>query len=193
MSRRLGGGGDGSVAGGVGSDDMRDQYQLRELAASLLGRIARAYARSNTLLRPKLTRTCLKAFLDPSKSAPVLYGAIAGLSAAGGPEAVRVLVLPNLRHFDAAILQPLRDRTSATDFEMLVTGGIVKAIRTIVPRPADASSTAAVPNGLANGSGSTEAETAELVDFLGPIVGSKVAQLGDHALNQAVLDARNIE
>ncbi len=180
MSRKLG--------GDEGSDAVRDQYQLRELAASLLGRIAHNYAKSNTLLRPKLTRTCLKAFLDPTKPAPVLYGAINGLSTAGGPEAVRVLVLPNLKHFDSALLQPLQDRggSSQTDFEMLVSGGIMKAIRTLV------SHDPAVPNGV-NGNGMAESEAAELIEFLGPIVGSRVAQLGDHALNKAVLEARHIE
>jgi len=188
MSRKLGGGGAGGGADAtVGSDAVQDQYELRQLAASLLGDIARKYGRTNTLLRPKLTRTCLKAFLDPTKSAPVLFGAVSGLSAAGGPEAVRVLVLPTLKPFDAAVLQALHDRAGPTspDFQLLV-GGIVKAIWTLAPRDA-----AEAVNGI-NGA-AADAERAELIEFLGPIIGTEVARLGNHQLNKAVLEARHIE
>ncbi len=53
-----------------------------------------------------------------------------------GPEAVRVLVLPNLKAIDATVLQPLSERGRSEgsgcgggaplDFEMLVGGGIIK-------------------------------------------------------------------
>ncbi|CAI4214760.1 unnamed protein product [Parascedosporium putredinis] len=68
-----------------GPDAVKEQYQLREFSASLVGELARRYSASNPLLRSKLTRTCLKHFLDQSKPAPVLFGAISGLGAAGGP------------------------------------------------------------------------------------------------------------
>jgi transcription initiation factor TFIID subunit 6 len=182
MGRKLGGNDDGA-------DAVRDQYRLREMSASLLGTIARKYSRGNALLRPKLTRTCLKYFLDPTRTPPVLFGAISGLSAAGGPEAVRVLVLPNLKSFDAAILQPLRDRgeASSLDFEALV-GGILKAISSLI---GGAAASSAAANGM---NGSTSAgEAAELTEFLGDIIGERVARLGKHALTKAVLDARHIE
>jgi transcription initiation factor TFIID subunit 6 len=170
-----------------GPDAQRAQYQLRELSASLLGRLARAYGKSNALLRPKLTRTCLKFFLDPTRGPAVHFGAVSGIAAAGGPEAVRVLVLPNMKSFDQALLQPLQERgdAGAVDFEALV-GAIVKAIWTV----AGDGSTLAV-----NGTGGavTAEETKDLVEFLGPIVGQRIADLGNHALNTIVLDARNIE
>lgn len=191
-------------------------YALRELAASLLGQLARKFAHSNALLRPKLTRTCLKVLLEPTRPAPVLYGAICGLAAAGGPEAVRVLVLPNLRALDTHVLQPLQDRgpAAALDLEMLVAGGLVKAIRTLAPGygaggsgdPAAGAAAAAAaipspartpPGSLTNGAvaqgTSADAETAELMDFLGPIVGRRIVRLGDRQLNAAILEARNIE
>lgn len=178
MGRRLG--------SDEGTDAVKEQYQLRELAASLLGQIAKNYSKSNALLRPKLTRTCLKHFLDPTRTPPMLYGSISGLSAAGGPEAVRVLVLPNLKSFESAILQPLQDKGDASrlDFELLV-GAIVKAIRSI------AKTDVSLSNGV-NGAVSDN-EAAELSDFLGPIIGSRVAEIGDHKLNRAVLDARQID
>ena len=188
IGRKLGGD-DGSGAGPGGIDAVREGYLVRELAASLLGRIAGAYARTNTQLRPKLTRTCLKTLLDPTRPAPVLYGAVAGLSAAGGAEAVRILVVPNLKHLDAGVLQPLQERgASPLDFDMLVDGGLVRAVRTLVDH-----APSRLPNGINGAAGTSDAETADLIDFLGPIVGSRVAALGDHQLNRAVLAARDID
>ncbi|CAK7212367.1 histone H4-like TAF Taf6, SAGA complex subunit [Sporothrix curviconia] len=185
--------GSGGGGGVQGTDAVRDIYLLRELAASLLGLLARKFAKNSALLRPKLTRTCLKTLLEPDRPVGVLFGAVAGLSAAGGPEAVRVLLLPNLKTFDTYVLQPLQERGPAltVEFEMLVAGGILKAIRTLVPPNAVTAAAAAAGNGV-NGS-TSDVETAELVDFLGPIVGQRVAQLGDARLNAVVLEARNIE
>jgi transcription initiation factor TFIID subunit 6 len=178
MSRKLG--------ADDGADAVREQFLLREMSASLLGTVARRYARSNNLLRPKLTRTCLKAFLDPTKPAPVLFGAICGLSSAGGAEAVRILVLPNLRHFDAGVLQPLQERgAGSVEFETLVEGGIMKAIKTLVAHEPS------VTNGF-NGVVS-DTETAELIEFLGPTIGSRIARLNDRRLNRAVLEVKHLE
>jgi len=178
MSRKLGGSDDGT-------DAIQDQYRLRELAASLLGTIAKKYGKTNALLRPKLTRTCLKHFLDPTRSPAVLFGAISGLSAAGGPEAVRVLVLPNMKSFDAAILQPLREKgePSRLEYEALV-GGIMKAIETLVAG-------VAVSNGVNGMDFSREAE--QVTEFLGPIIGQRVEQLSNHALNRAILEVKHLE
>lgn len=202
LGQKLGLGGDkaaggagtgaGTTVGGSGvqgTDAVRDIYLLRELAASLLGLLARKFSKSSTLLRPKLTRTCLKTLLEPDRPVGVLFGAVAGLSAAGGPEAVRVLLLPNLKAFDTYVLQPLQERGAAiaVELEMLVAGGLLKAIRTLVPATPSTSG--------ANGTlgTSSDVETAELVDFLGPVVGQRVAQLGDARLNAVILEARNIE
>lgn len=168
-----------------GTDALKEQYDLRHLAASLVGHIARKYASSNTLLRPKLTRTCLKYFLDPTKPPAVLYGAIQGLLQAGGPEAIRVLVLRNLKSFDSGILQPLKEKSEGTiDFEMLVQG-LVQAVASLADR--------AEP--MVNGSkgAPTEADITALKEFLGPIVGQKIAAGGNSRLVHIVLDARELE
>ncbi|CAJ2506542.1 Uu.00g006720.m01.CDS01 [Anthostomella pinea] len=168
----------------IGGDAVKDQYQLREYAATLIGQIARKYSSSNKLLRPKLTRSCLKTFLNLSMSPQVWYGAVSGILAAGGPEAIKVLVLPNLKDFEAGVLSPLREKgeASRTDFEMLV-GGIMKAVRSL------AESDFPMMNGI-NG-GTSERETAAIKAFVGDIIGERVGALADHNLNQAVLDAQN--
>ncbi|KAL2754818.1 hypothetical protein ACRALDRAFT_1064613 [Sodiomyces alcalophilus JCM 7366] len=180
----------------LGSDDdpaaPRDQYLLREFSASLLGLIARRYAASNHLLRPKLVRTCLKYFMDPDKPPASHFGAITGLAAAGGPEAVRVLVLKYLRPYSQEILHRVRDRNEANGlhFETL-TGAIVKAIATLADE--EGSSSEKKTETPVNGEGVTAADRTQLVDFLGPILGNRVAELGNKKLVDQVLDARNIQ
>ncbi|KAM0523173.1 hypothetical protein ACHAPE_001666 [Trichoderma viride] len=174
-----------------GQDSLKEQYDLRQLAASLLGRIARKYSASNTLLRPKLTRTCLKYFLDPTKPPAVLYGAIHGLLEAGGTEAIRVLVLRNLKSFDFGILQPLKEKSEGSiEYEMLVHG-LVQAVASLAQRTDIADGSAAEANGI-NGS-SPPSELSDLNDFLGPIVGEKIATARNHQLNKTILDARFLE
>ncbi|KAL2889232.1 Transcription initiation factor TFIID subunit 6 [Ceratocystis lukuohia] len=173
----------------LGADDSpestRTQYQLREFAASLVGKLAARYATSNHLLRPKLTRTCLKYFLDPSKPVPVLYGAILGLAAAGGPESIRILVVKTLKDFDAAVLMPLKEKGAerSLDYEMLL-GAIVQAVSSI-----SGSEISVESNGV-NGTGS---EGVDMVEFLGKNIGERILQIGNHRLNKLVLDARYIE
>ncbi|KAJ8431681.1 hypothetical protein Cgig2_007503 [Carnegiea gigantea] len=49
-------------------------------------------------LQPRVTRTLLHAFLDPTKALPQHYGAIQGLAALG-TRVVRLLILPNLEAY----------------------------------------------------------------------------------------------
>ncbi|RYP78193.1 hypothetical protein DL771_000670 [Monosporascus sp. 5C6A] len=169
-----------------GTDAIQEQYRLREFAASLIGQIAKKYSPSNKLLRPKLTRSCLKYFLDPMAPSSVWYGAILGVLAAGGPEAVRILVLPNLKDFESSMLAPLREKGDATEFEVLV-GGILKAVKSL------AGDDHPIQNGV-NGYGqASEREAQELKAFVGEIIGEGIAGIGDRRLNQAVLDARSFQ
>lgn len=166
-----------------GVDSLKEQYDLRQLAASLVGRISRKYASSNALLRPKLTRTCLKYFLDPDKPPAVLYGAIHGLLEAGGPEAIRVLVLRNLKSVDTHILQPLKERSEGSvDYEMLVQG-IVQAVASL----ADGASASL------GDAKSSETEAAEMLEYIGPIVGQRIAAARNGALVRAILEAKSLE
>ncbi|KAI8291934.1 Transcription initiation factor TFIID subunit 6 [Colletotrichum sp. SAR11_57] len=166
-----------------GSDAVKEQYKLREFSASLLGEIARKYSASNNLLRPKLVRTCLKFFMDPDKPPAAHFGAISGVASAGGPEAVRVLVLKCLRAYHDNILQPLKEKGEGIDFEMLV-GGILKAISTM------AESDKIPVNGV---NGSVDNYANELNEFIGPILGARVLSSGNSRVIRQILDARNIE
>ncbi|KAI1862203.1 uncharacterized protein JN550_010359 [Neoarthrinium moseri] len=167
-----------------GTDALKEQYQLREFAASLVGRICQKYAASNKMLRPKITRTCLKHFLDFNMPPAVWYSSILGLAASGGAEAVRILVLPNLKNFSEGMLQKLKEGGSEgnrIEFEAIM-GAIIKAVRTLAPEQ-DLHMT----NGV---NGVSERETTELKDFVGEIIAERLVRLSDHRLIQLFLDAR---
>lgn len=181
LSRRLGSDG--------GAEAASEQYKLREFSASLVGELARRYSASNPLLRPKLTRTCLKHFLDETKPPAVLYGAICGMAAAGGPEAVRLIALKTLRSVSDAVLAPLREKPDARlDFQML-TGAIVDAIAQISKDTLPVANGGVANGGAANGTVS-EAERGELNEFLGEIIGRRVAELGNPQLVKKILEVK---
>lgn len=74
-----------------------DHYPLRNTAASLLGFISKKYSKTSHTLKSRLTRACLKHFLEHKKPLAVRYGALRGLTAISGREGIRSLVIPNLK------------------------------------------------------------------------------------------------
>jgi transcription initiation factor TFIID subunit 6 len=83
----------------IGSGVWDKHWELRNAAAYLLGEICNKYARAYHSLKPRITRTLLHAFLDPSKSYSTHYGALVGLQALG-PEVIKSLVFPNLKAYE---------------------------------------------------------------------------------------------
>jgi transcription initiation factor TFIID subunit 6 len=174
LSRRL---------GSESIDELQSQYQLRELAASLIGLISKKYADSSHQLRPRIARTCLKHFLDPTKPLPAHYGSISGLTAVGGREAVRQLIIPNLKPYEAVLVKAQNEGgdSARIDVEMVI-GAIMKAISTL-------QDSALL---LTDGSRADDGDhTAELEDFLGQIIGARVSSLGDRRLEKAILECRS--
>lgn len=158
-------------------DEQHSQYQLREHSASLLGLVAKKYARSSQHLKPRLARICLKSFLDPSMPLGVHYGAINALVAFAGAEAARMLIIPNLKAFESVLLRAGGEGNA--DVEMVISA-ILKGIRSL---SADAML-------LTNGAGAYVDHTAEVEEYLGSMIGKRVAALGDHALEKLVLDVK---
>jgi transcription initiation factor TFIID subunit 6 len=171
----------GRKLGPEGSDTSKDQYHLRDLAASLIGQIAVRYAKSSQQLRPRLARTCLKHFLDPSRSLGEHYGAIGGLSSIGGPEAVRSLILPNLKAFEYVIVKAQNERGEGDVEITMLIAAVVKAVNSIAED--------SMP--LTNGTSSNEDHAQMLEEFLGPVIGRRVAAITNHKLNKAILEARD--
>lgn len=90
------------VAKKIGPPNSPEHYRIRELAADLIEIICRNFAQVYHTLKPRLTRTLLKAFLDNTKPLPTHYGSITGLKGMG-PEVVRVLVLPNIKLYETLL------------------------------------------------------------------------------------------
>ncbi|XP_074310876.1 transcription initiation factor TFIID subunit 6-like [Silene latifolia] len=83
------------VAKRLGNKLSDNHWELRNFAANLIATICRRFGHVYHNLQPRVTRTLLHAFLDPTKALPQHYGAIQGLAALG-PSVVRLLILPNL-------------------------------------------------------------------------------------------------
>ncbi|KAI1370430.1 DUF1546-domain-containing protein [Hypoxylon crocopeplum] len=174
------------IGTGSGVSGLKEQYELREFAAALIGKLAQRYSDTNKMLRPKLVRTCLKNFLNPSLPSPVWYGAVTALNAAGGADVVKVLLLQNLKEFETSMLVPLSEKNdivSRAEYEAMI-GAIMKALQSLVGEDYP------MMNGM-NGY-SSENEANQIKGFVGNIIGERIVQLGDHRLNQAVLEACNL-
>ena len=160
-----------------------DHFELRDLAASLLKHHCSKYSKFAHNLKPRLARTCLKTFLDPRKTLGAHYGAVLGFGAVGGGEVVRGLVVPNLKEYEEVLRGPLSGAEG--DIKKAEAEKVVSAIlRVLETLAADD-----VP--MMNGSaGADEGVLQEmLVEKIGEIVGTRVAEGGDSRLLKAILDS----
>ncbi|TPX59799.1 hypothetical protein PhCBS80983_g02240 [Powellomyces hirtus] len=76
----------------------QDHWALRRYASLLVSYICTTYGATYQSLQPRVTKTLLRAFLDPVKPLSTAYGGIVGIKALG-EEAVKVLLVPNLIGF----------------------------------------------------------------------------------------------
>ncbi|BFZ54557.1 histone H4-like TAF Taf6, SAGA complex subunit [Savitreella phatthalungensis] len=95
--------------GSQGSDASR----LRNFAASILGSMCDRFGQTYTTLKPRVTKTLLKAYLDNKKPFTTHYGAIVGLTQLG-TEVVRILVLPNAKVYELILRPALSDDKPGT-------------------------------------------------------------------------------
>lgn len=88
------------VAKQLGKRLSDNHWELRDLAASLVSLICKSCRFGHTYhnIQPRVTKTLLHVFLDPSKLLPQHYGAVQGLADLG-PDVVRQLILPNLEPY----------------------------------------------------------------------------------------------
>jgi len=170
----------GRKLGSDGIDNLKEQYQLRDLAASLIGHISTKFAKSSQELQPRVARTCLKYFLDPTRSLGEHYGAINGIRTIGGPSAVQTLVLPNLKAYEALLIKAQNERGQNDETVRMMIAAIMHAITSIT----DASLV------LTNGMNGNAEEGSMVEEYLGTVIGSRVVALGNHRLNMAILESR---
>ncbi|XP_024023687.1 transcription initiation factor TFIID subunit 6 [Morus notabilis] len=92
------------VAKRLGSRTSDNHWELRNFAANLVASICKRFGHVYHNLHPRVTKTLVHAFLDPTKAFPQHYGAIQGLAALG-PSVVCLLILPNLEPY-MQLLEP---------------------------------------------------------------------------------------
>ena len=133
------------------------------------------------MLKPRLARTCLKHFLDPTKPLGANYGGIIGLQAIGGSEIVRALVVPNLKEYEELVKDAIdaMDEGKRNEGEMVIRA-LLEALVSL-----EEESVGAV-NGFANGHA---AETRkELGDKIGDLFAERVLELGKPRLVKAIME-----
>ena len=92
------------VAKRLSADPDEDHWTLRRYSAEVMSGICARFGRDYPTIQPRITRTLLRAMLDPTKPFPTHFGAISGLAALG-PRVTRLLIVPNLRAY-LEVLEP---------------------------------------------------------------------------------------
>ncbi|CAK9438984.1 uncharacterized protein LODBEIA_P32080 [Lodderomyces beijingensis] len=83
---------------------LRSQLAIREFAAILLEHIIKTYGSSYSTLRPRVTRTLLRALLDSTKPIGTHYGALLGLKNLGN-EVLKLVLIGNLKVWYTSIVE----------------------------------------------------------------------------------------
>lgn len=164
------------------SSEPLSHHPLRNIAAALLGSMCRKYAKSSRTLKPRLARTCLKHFLDPTKPLGANYGGIIGLQAIGGTEVVRALILPNVKDYESILREPLEDEGSPKQAEAeAVLTALIGALQTLEDDSVSGM------NGLTNGNAGSESQNLEAK--VGQLVAGRVLAMGRPQFVKALLNA----
>lgn len=162
-----------------GPADLSEQFALRDLSGSLLGLIAKKYSSASHTLKPRLARSCLKNFLDPSKPFGTHYGAIIGLHAVGGAEVVRELIVPNLKPYDKL----LRDAIVEEGPRQPEAEKVVSALLAVMSSLQEGRSP------LTNGHNAmvTDQLRDQLGEKVGDVLASRIADAGEAQLAHSIL------
>ncbi|RMZ87270.1 hypothetical protein DV736_g5500, partial [Chaetothyriales sp. CBS 134916] len=167
-----------------------DHFDLRDLAASLLKHLCDKFGKFSHGLKPRLARSCLKTFLDPTKPFGAHYGALLGLKAVGGVEVVRKLVVPNLKDFgDDLLKEALKPGSPNTAEAEKVLSALANALQSLVEEDST------LMNGInghgqngVNSDGQAEMRV-KLVDKVGDVIGNRIADSGHTDLMKALLES----
>ncbi|KAI1006801.1 Transcription initiation factor TFIID subunit 6 [Podosphaera aphanis] len=171
----------GRNLGGIEMEGFRQQFQLRDIAASLIGHIAKKFSKTSAELQARLVRTCVKVFLDPTRSLGELYGAINGILSVGGPSAISTLVLPNLKAWEYILVKAQKERGPDDNSVKMLTAAVIKSV-TILSE---------TPSPFIGVLGSKLVDESQVEEYLGQIIGSQVVALKNEQLNRAILESRD--
>lgn len=102
------------VAKRICEDPAEDHWPIRQLAAQKMAYICSRYGSTYQTLQPRVTRTLLRAFLDPLKALTTHYGAIMGLTTIGA-DVVKVLLVPNMESYMGLLRKELKSDEEVGD------------------------------------------------------------------------------
>lgn len=172
----------GKHLGSPSHDGPTVHFALREYSASLLSSIARKYGPSSSTLKPRIARSCLKHFLDTHKPFGTHYGAILGLTSIAGPDGVRALILPNLKHYNLHLQEGLKEDAPKREQAEKVVDAIMRALEKLEQEAVG------IGGGHQNGHPEGEELRERLVEAVGEVVGERVFECGRLGLVEAVLE-----
>lgn len=157
----------------------QEEFPLRAGAASIMGKVAKKYAKASQTLPARLARSCLKTFLDPKKPFETHYGAILGLEAVSGREGVRTLIIPNLKEYGRLVQDTIevgQTNTNSAEYVLSAIIGVLQGLR---------EDAGPLVNGFA--SGDVESQRSKLEAKFGSLITNRIVAQGDPKLIQAVL------
>ncbi|CAG8434714.1 7800_t:CDS:2 [Diversispora eburnea] len=99
--------------------DFDKHWETRELAAHILAKICDRFGASYNTLQPKIIRTLLSAFTDPSKSLSTHYGCIVAMGALGR-EVIRSILVPNLKTYSEILSLQKNNREALQTIDPLI-------------------------------------------------------------------------
>lgn len=109
----------------VGSNpSSTESFAVRDFAASLLNKICETYSESYYSLKPRVTRTLLKGFMDANRSVASWYGSIVGIRGLGS-DVIRVVILGNIRAWYEATMP----RIQSQEDQAILTRAIMDSLR----------------------------------------------------------------
>lgn len=118
-------------------EQLKGQFAVREFASLLLEHVINSYGSAYSILKPRVTRTLLRALLDTSKPTGTHYGALLGLEKLG-PEVIKLVLVSNLKMwYKSVILES--DKQEAE--KKVLTEKILAVLQQLiveVPEPKDA-------------------------------------------------------
>ncbi|CEG68567.1 hypothetical protein CU097_009038 [Rhizopus azygosporus] len=149
----------------------QDHWSTRRRAASLIAYICHQYGKSYHTLQPRITKTLLRAFLDPGRPLTTQFGAIIGLDGIG-TEVTRVLIVPNIKFYTENILQHALNSTNPLRVEE--ADRCKQALVDVLRHIADQESNENIMEGDIS-----ERDKQTFIDFIGNIVGEAYLSVED--------------